>query len=125
MQKPEKEPQNTDALLKSIKTLLEDFRDVGEYRYYSDIASTTPIDHDFIRDFGFPVKGYFFDNDGQNTLQIGHMSSSNLLDVAPERFADVLPGDDTLKIKNNINCIRRIIIQTAAGVGAYRLRVFW
>ncbi len=110
---------------KTIKTLLESFIDEGEYRYYADTASTTPIDIDFIRDFGFPVKGYFFDNDGANICQVGHMSSPNLLDVAPERFANVLPADDTLKINNNVKCIRRIIIQTAAGVSAYRLRVFW
>jgi hypothetical protein len=125
MQKQEQKPQTGAEILTSIKNLLEDFRDEGEYRYYADIASTTPTDIDFIRDFGFAIKGYFFDNDGQNAIQVGHMSASNLLDVAPERFTDVLPADDMLKIKNNVKCIRRIILKTAAGVSAYRLRVFW
>jgi hypothetical protein len=108
-----------------IIQLLETLMDKGEYRYFEGTASTTPFDIDFIKDFDFPIKGYFFDNDGQNTIEIGHMSALNLLDVAEERFAKVLVGDDTLKIKNNIKCIRRIIIKTAAGTSAYRLRVFW
>ena len=111
--------------LNAIRKLLEDFRDQGEYRYYQGNASTTPTDIDFIRDFGFPVKCIWISNDGAVDLQIGYMSENYLLDVSRERFFDVMAGDPALEIKNNIKCIRRIIIQTAAGVSAYRLRVFW
>ncbi len=110
---------------KSIKNILESFIDEGEYRYYANTASTTPINYDFIRDFDFPVKGFWISNDGAVDLQIGYMCSKHLLDVSQERMITVQPTDDPLKIKNNVKCIRRIIIQTAAGVSAYRLRVFW
>ena len=52
------------------------------------------------------------------------MCASNLLDVAEERFVDVLTKE-TLEIKNNVKVIRRIILKTDVGISAYSLRVFW
>jgi hypothetical protein len=107
-----------------------DRRDQGEYRIYKDTANTTDFDLDLIKDYGFPVKGYILSNDGDNTIEIGHMSEDYLLDVSPERFYPVYPDDAPWEVMYDLKQrqgegIRRIILRTTTGTSKYRLWLFW
>lgn len=108
-----------------VRAEIVDRRDLGEYRIYRDAATTTPTDLDLIKDYGFPVKGYILSNDGDNTIEIGHMSEPELLDVSDERFYPVFPDDQPWKVIYNIKIIRRIILRTNTGTSNYRLWLFW
>jgi len=108
-----------------IKTELQDRRDEGEYRYYEATASTMVTNYDFIRDFGFPVKGLMISNDGNVDIQVGYMSYKHLLDVPDEKLITIRATDGPYRDKNNTKTIRRILVQTAAGTSDYRLWVYW
>jgi len=113
-----------DIMQKVLKEL-QDRRDEGEYRYYEATATTTVTNYDFIRDFGFPVKGFMISNDGNVDIQAGYMSYTHLLDVPDEKLITIYATDGPYRDRNNTKTIRRILVQTAAGTSDYRLWVYW
>ena len=112
-------------LMQKVLKELQDRRDEGEYRYYEATASTTVTNYDFIRDFGFPIKGLMISNDGNADIQIGYMSYKHLLDVPDEKLITIRTTDGPYRDRNNTKTIRRILVQTAAGTSDYRLWVYW
>lgn len=100
-------------------------KDEGEYRYYEATASIIATDYDFIRDFGFPIKGMMISNDGNVDIQVGYMSYKHLLDVPDEKLITIRATDGPYRDKNNTKTIRRILVQTEAGTSDYRLWVYW
>jgi hypothetical protein len=116
--------------LQKIYSKLSEHDDDGDYLFQQGTATTDLSQNiiDLLGTPGYPVKGYVINNNGKNTIELGHNITPSIIDsnltTVTGKFYPLFAGE-THKEMFNRKVIRNIYIRTDIGTSTYRLWLLW